>query len=276
MTQSFQELAGLCQTVSIRRPDTGLVDRVGVPKPGVGFGHRAPWLQRAQNASDGQGEARMRALPLVLAVFIATGAGRASAQEWVEYVNRNDFFTINFPSEPTVESVTYTSEYGGKFPGRVYRSVQGSSRYAISVINYSDAERIHTERAKSCPPDGHTGCTGAPYTGVGSWKTDVRGAIDFATAGFLKRDAKVSFFGWSFVDLVEGRQLQLTNADASRTFVGIYMHENRLYILEATVPKGMPEPGFFQQSLGFIDAEGKGIRYTSIYSNGFPAPPRVK
>jgi len=103
-----------------------------------------------------------------------------------------------------------------------------------------------------------------------------RAAIDFATATFLKRDAKVSFFGWSFVDLVEGRQLQLTNADASRTFVGIYMHENRLYILEATVPRGMPEPGFFQQSLGFIDAEGKGIRYTSIYSNGFPAPPRVK
>ena len=218
----------------------------------------------------------MRALPLVLAVFIATGADRASAQEWVEYVSRPDFFTINFPSEPMVESLTYTSEYGGRFPGRVYRSAQGSSRYAISVIDYSDAERIHTERAKSCPPDGHTGCSGAPYTGVGSWKTDVRGAIDFATAAFLKRDAKVSFFGWSFVDLVEGRQLQLTNADGSRTFVGIYMHENRLYILEATVPRGMPEPGFFQQSLGFVDADGKGIRYTSIYSNGFPAPPRVK
>ncbi len=42
------------------------------------------------------------------------------------------------------------------------------------------------------------------------------------------------------------------------------------------MPKGMPAPGFFQQSLGFVDANGKGIRYTSIYSNGFPAPPRVQ
>jgi len=32
--------------------------------------------------------------------------------------------------------------------------------------------------------------------------------------------------------LVEGHQLQLTNADQSRTFVGIYLHENRLYILK--------------------------------------------
>jgi hypothetical protein len=202
-------------------------------------------------------------------------AGPVQAQEWVEYVSRADFFSINFPANPTIEEFRYTSEYGGTFPARVYRSDQGTSRYAITVVDYRDAERIHTERAKACPPDGHTGCSGAPYTGVGSWKTDVRGAIDFATAAFLKRDAKVSFFGWSFVDLVEGRQLQLTNADGSRTFAAIYMHEDRLYILEATVPRGLPAPGFFQQSLGFVDSAGKGIRYQGIYSNGFPAPPRV-
>ena len=28
------------------------------------------------------------------------------------------------------------------------------------------------------------------------------------------------------------------------------MHENRLYILEGTVPDGYPEPAFFQQSVG--------------------------
>jgi hypothetical protein len=86
----------------------------------------------------------------------------------------------------------------------------------------------------------------------------------------------VTFFGWSFIDLVEGRQLHLTNPDGSRTFAGIYMHENRLYILEATVPRGLPEPGLFQQSLGFIDKDGRGIRYESVYSNGFPVPRRVR
>jgi hypothetical protein len=105
---------------------------------------------------------------------------------------------------------------------------------------------------------------------------DVRGAPEYASWQFMKRGAEVTYFGWSFVDLVEGRQLQLTNPDGSRTFVGIYMHENRLYILEATVPRGLPEPGLFQQSLGFIDQDGKGIRYESVYSNGFPAPGRIR
>ena len=78
------------------------------------------------------------------------------------------------------------------------------------------------------------------------------------------------------LDLVEGRQLQLTNnKDKSRTFAGIYMHENKLYIVEGTVPAGYPEPGLFQQSLGWLDENGIGLRYQSYYSNGFPAPPRV-
>ena len=42
------------------------------------------------------------------------------------------------------------------------------------------------------------------------------------------------------------------------------------------MPRGLPEPGLFQQSLGFIDQDGKGIRYESVYSNGFPVPRRVR
>ena len=59
------------------------------------------------------------------------------------------------------------------------------------------------------------------------------------------------------------------------------MHENKLYILDGTVPKGYPEPGLLQQSLGFVDKEGRGIRYQAIYSNEFhglridPPPPLV-
>jgi hypothetical protein len=41
------------------------------------------------------------------------------------------------------------------------------------------------------------------------------------------------------------------------------------------VPAGYPEPGLFQQSLGWLDANGVGLRYQSYYSNGYPAPPRV-
>lgn len=52
------------------------------------------------------------------------------------------------------------------------------------------------------------------------------------------------------------------------------MHENKLYIVEGTVPAGYPEPGLFQQSLGWLDESGNGIRYQSLYHHGFPAPAR--
>jgi hypothetical protein len=213
---------------------------------------------------------------LVPAGLILGLSSHVFAQEWSEFVSRNDFFTLNFPGEPTVTSTTYATEYGAMLPAHLYSKAGGASSYSITVVDYTNAEAIHTERAKTCPPDAHTGCTGAASTGVGSWKVDVRGAPEYAAWQFMQRDSKVTFFGWNFVDLVEGRQLQLTNADGSRTFVGIYMHESRLYILEAKVPRGLPEPGLFQQSLGFIDKDGKGIRYESVYSNGFPAPPRVR
>jgi hypothetical protein len=75
--------------------------------------------------------------------------------------------------------------------------------------------------------------------------------------------------------------VQLTNPDQSRTFAAIHMHENRLYILEGTVAKGFPQPALFQQSLGFLDKDGNGIRYQTVYSNAIhglreaPTPPRA-
>ena len=104
----------------------------------------------------------------------------------------------------------------------------------------------------------------------------MRGAIVYATWTFFQRDAKVTHFVYYRADLVEGHQLQLTNADGSRTFAAIHLHENRLYILEGTVPAGSPAPGLFQQSLGFLDREGNRIRYETVYSNGFPPPPRTR
>jgi hypothetical protein len=90
----------------------------------------------------------------------------------------------------------------------------------------------------------------------------------------MQRDAKVTHYMWNFIDLVEGHQLQLTNTrDKSRTFAAIYMHANRLYIMEGTVPEGDPEPGLFQQSLGFVDRDGNGIRYRDYYDNDYPPPP---
>jgi hypothetical protein len=142
------------------------------------------------------------------------------------------------------------------------------------VVDYNQAERILTEKAKTCPAGAET-CIGGAGN-VGHWRDDIRGALIYAAWQFIQRDAKVTSFVWHNVDQVEGEHLQLTNnADKSRTFVGIYMHQNKLYMIEGTVPAGYPPPELFQYSLGWLDENGIGLRYQSLYNNGYPPPPRV-
>src|ERR1700720_3816848 len=201
--------------------------------------------------------------------------GIVFAQEWIEYANRADRFTCNFPSPPKVTETTYRSEHGAELPARVYSASEGKNRYSVTVVDYNQVQRILTEKAKSCPV-GAEPCLGAPGD-EGHWKADLRGALIYASWKLMQRDAKLTSFVWNTVDLVEGNQLQLTNnSDKSRTFAGVYLHENKLYIIEGTVPAGYPEPGLFQQSLGWLDENGMGLRYQSYYSNYYPAPPRVK
>ena len=104
----------------------------------------------------------------------------------------------------------------------------------------------------------------------------------YATFTLLQRDVTLTGLAWEWQDLVEGHSIQLTNdADQSRTSAFIGMHEHKLFILEGTVPRGYPEPGLFQQSLGWVDQDGNRIRYRTVYSNAYhalgvyPVPPIV-
>ena len=216
----------------------------------------------------------MRLMPLAAAALAVSISGPLFAQEWIEYANREDRFTCNFPTQPTITQTTYRSQMGANLPARVYSATQGKSRYSVTVVDYNQVRPILTEKAKSCPA-GAEPCLGGPGD-EGHWKADLRGAIIHAAWQLMQRDAKLTSFVWGFIDLVDGLQLQLTNnADKSRTFAGIYMHENKLYINEGTVPAGYPEPGLFQQSLGWLDENGVALRYQSYYSNNYPPPPRV-
>ena len=213
----------------------------------------------------------MRPLLITAAALSLLICTPSFAQEWVEYASQQDFFSVNFPTQPKVENITYTTEYGVNLPGRVYSASEGPNRYSVTSIDFTEAEKMHAERSKKCLAGG-----AYPDVCTDHGKLDLRGAIDFATWNYLKKDGKVTFFSYYNLDLVEGRQLQLTNPDGSRTFLAINMHENRLYIVDGTVPKGAPQPALFQQSMGFIDKEGKRIRYETIYSNAYPPPRRSR
>jgi hypothetical protein len=198
--------------------------------------------------------------------------GSLFAQEWIEFASREDRFTCNFPTQPKVTQSTYRTEHGADLPARVYSATQGQSRFSVTVVDFGPIEKILTEKAKSCPV-GAEPCIGGGAGGAGHWKSDLRGALVYASWQLMQRDAKLTSYVFNHVDLVEGHQLQLTNnADKSRTFAGVYMHENKLYIIEGTVPAGFPVPDFFQQSVGWLDEKGNDIRYLTIYHNGFPKP----
>jgi hypothetical protein len=222
----------------------------------------------------------MRVTALVIAAVVAAGPG-VVAQDWDEYLSVRDGFRLNFPGRPAVTETTWTSQLNYVLPARVYSAEKGRERYALTVVDYSGIEQQGVERAKTCPP-GNANCraNAGPVLGPGYARHDERGAIVYATFKLLQRDATLDYLAWEWQDLVEGHLVQLTNrADRSRTFAWIGMHARKLYILEGTVPAGAPEPGLFQQSMGWVDGSGNGIRYQTIYSNSFhgmgvyPVPP---
>src|SRR6185369_562585 len=188
-------------------------------------------------------------------------------QEWIEFASREERFTCVFPTQPKITETTWLSEYGTVLPARVYTATEGQSRYLLTVVDYNPLERLDVEKSKSCPA-GAEPCQGIGDVGVGYWKNDMRGAVVYASSKFLQRDAKLIRLTWNFQQMVQGQELQLrNNTDQSVTWVSIYMHENRLVIMEGTVPKGYPLPGLFTQSLGWLDEKGNGIRYSTIYVN---------
>ena len=208
----------------------------------------------------------MRLTLLIPAALILALSAPVAAAEWIEYTNLEDRFIVNVPTQPTVRDITYPTEFGLQIPARVHTSVDGQNRYSVTVVDYSNVQRLQADRVK--------GCAAYPDTCTNQGANELRGAMDYAMSTYLKRGGAVTYYAYANSDRIEGRRLQLTNADQSRTFVAVYLHENRLYILDGTVPKGAVPPALFQQSMGFYDKNGVRVRYSQIYSNFHPAPTR--
>ncbi len=220
----------------------------------------------------------MRLSVAAVAALVFCFARPAVAQEWTEHVNQGDRFSTVFPGQPQITETTFKSQFGADLPARVYSAEVGPGRYSVTVVDYSPIEALLTEKAKACPAGAETcrGGSGAPgnSTGPGYSKADRAGAMIYATWLFMQRDVEITHLLWTNINLVEGHQIQLTsNVDQSRTYAGIFMHADRLYIAEGTVPAGYPEPQFFRISLGFLDEDGNSVRYLSYYHDGFPVPP---
>lgn len=222
---------------------------------------------------------RTTAMACVVTLLAATAA---LAQEWTMHQSPGDGFQALFPGPPRVTETTWKSQAGFNLPARVHSVERGGERYAVTVADYSNIEAMGKERVTRCPPGSET-CLGAPnLSGVGYWKHDTRGAMIYAASRLIRRDARLTEMFWNQFYSISGITLQLTGAsDESRTFAYVVMHEMKLYIAEATVPRGAPEPALFVASFGVIDTAGVELRYGSLYSHEIhglkeaPVPPRA-
>ena len=217
-----------------------------------------------------------RHIALVVVVsWISVAPALAQFKEWE---SKQDLFAANFPGEPTVTSITWETEYGARLPARVYTvSLPGPRTYSVTVVNYNPVRDMLTAQAKNCADQTSERCTGhTSFPGAGYWKNDVRGAMIFAAAKYLKRDITLGHYAWSFLGTqsVENNELQfVNNKDKSRTFVNIFMHHSILYIMEETLPANAPPPGLFVQSMLLKESDGTLARHWGVYFNGATIDP---
>ena len=174
----------------------------------------------------------MRIAIYILTAIITFAPVPVLAQDWINYFDYEQRFSVNLPGEPTIEDTMIVSQRGGTYPARIYRANEGESRYVVKVTNY----------------------TGAVIS-------DIRGSIAWEAWKYrmdaLESGGEITFDGYAQVDRIEGHQLQIANADTSRTFIAINLLASRLYVLEATVPETAPPPALFQVSLQMLDENGE-------------------
>ena len=198
-------------------------------------------------------------LPFTLSLLLS---GAAYSQGWIKYVNQEDQFVVNFPGDPEVIESDYVTESGATIPARIYSTQSNNSQYAITVVDYTAAEEAHITLCRQIAAENDivspNTCTGRGHL------RDIRGSIAYEAWNIRKRaSGEITYDAFGQVDGVPGHQIQILHADASRSFIGLYMLNRRLYVLEGTVPDDYPPPGLFQQSLGMLDEIGRRVRYES-------------
>ena len=168
----------------------------------------------------------MRSFILVAGLVLMT-AGPALA-EWLEYKNPGEAFAVNFPADPKVQDISYTTASGARVPAKLYSADEGAGHYSVTVVN------------------------------LASSPSDEAGAMAHAAA--VRRPmGTVKFDMPSELDGIHGHQLSMILPDGRQMQVQLflYVQEHRLYIAEGSVPANARPPALFWTSLAMIHPDGR-------------------
>jgi hypothetical protein len=162
----------------------------------------------------------MRSITIILAAVALSAP--AVAQSWEEHTYPEYAISVAFPASPKVETTTYQIADGRSVPARVYSVRQDKGDFKLTVADLAN-------------------------TGL-----DEKTVLDHAITA-LSHGATVKLNVPARIYRVYGRQLTVEGADGSRSMVGIFDLNGRLFQIEAKVPRGGSEFELtrFQQSLVF-------------------------
>ena len=176
----------------------------------------------------------MRFYKLIAAAVMCVSSA-VYAQAWSEYINREEFFTVNFPGDPQVKEINYKTEKGTALKAKVFtaNAPAGSvtaGRYAMTVVDYSSApSELATAVAEAAKV----------YRAKGTPKYDDKGNVD----------------------RINTQRQTIETPNMMYLMTEILAHGTRLYIVEAETAMNVPPPAQFQASVQILDEQGKRIRY---------------
>jgi hypothetical protein len=162
-------------------------------------------LKDVDASKDHLGGVNMRVIAFVAASFVASSP--VAAQEWREYAYPDYAFTVVFPANPRAESTTYRLADGRTVPAHVYSVRENNGVFTVTVAEI--------------------GNTGLDENAV------VENAIEMLSAG---GEVKVNMPHRIYK--VYGRQLSIQRADGSRSTVGLFDYNGRLYLIEGKMAAG--------------------------------------
>lgn len=163
----------------------------------------------------------------VFSVVVMLASQSASAQEWVNYVNPEYRFAVNFPVAPMEADIEYSSLNSASLAGRVFSADQGTSHYRVTVVHF---------------PDGTDGFAEIEHA-----------AEAMRTRGEANHDLLSQYDG------VPAHEMSLIDGEGRQILTTILFYEERLFITEGNVDSEAFPPVQFQQSIYVTDAVGTPI-----------------
>lgn len=181
----------------------------------------------------------MRFATLFPAALVLSLAGAAVAQEWAEFVDRADHFTVNFPGDPAKQDLMYKTAKGTTLPAHVYSAKDRRGEYFMTVVDYRNASP--EEQAS---------------------------AIKEASDAFRAK-GKPAYDEPGNLDGHHSQRITVETPTGHRRLAEILIsNDKRLYISESETPLNAAPPAQYQASIQVLDDNGVRIRYQGGQENG--------